>query len=122
MTELYTEEYIRQPVIKKEKVFYAIDDLIKYLKEEYCPTKNRVTGVNRVIADMDKPLSESIIEQLKSDDQAFYTSVPVDSDASKSNNIVTVKVPFHRYGSDGEHLGIIIELFFMNRSFIELPA
>ena len=122
MTELYTEEYIRQPVIKKEKVFYAIDDLIKYLKEEYCPAKNRVTGVNRVIADMDKPLSESIIEQLKSDDQAFYTSVPVDSDASKSNNIVTVKVPFHRYGSDGEHLGIIIELFFMNRSFIELPA
>ena len=116
MTELYADEYIRQTVIKKEKVFYAIDDLIKYLNEEYCPAKNRV------IADMGKPLSESIIEQLKSDDQAFYTSVPTDSDVSKSNNIVTVKVPLHRYDSDGEHLGVIIELFFMNRSFIELPA
>ena len=116
MTELYNIEHIQRPMVKEEKVFHSIDNLVKYLKEEYCPTENK-----KIIEPFREhnTIEKLIYAQLKQEDQNFFNRVNLTPDIDirlEESSVVTVKVPFNDYNNEDRWTGTSIEQFFVDRN------
>lgn len=114
MTELYNIEHIQRPMIKEEKVFHSIDNLVKYLKEEYCSVENK--KIIEPFREYDT-IGEFIEVQLKQEDQNFFKRYgPVMHDMMDASSVVTVKIPFNNYNNEDRWTGSSVEQFFVDRN------
>ena len=115
MAELYNNEHIQRTATKEEKVFHSIDNLVQYLKVEYCPTENK--KLIEPFREHDTA-GEFIEAQLKQEDQNFLTRMNLTPDkivTMEESSVVTVKIPFNNYNDKGLQVGIGIEQFFVDR-------
>jgi hypothetical protein len=114
MTELHKIEEIERTIYQKVKVFHSINSLVKYLKEEYCPSENK-----KIIEPFREynTIEKFIYAQLKQEEQKFFKRVPPLSvvPIHEDPSIVQVKIPFNDYNNEDRWTGSSVEKFFVDR-------
>ena len=118
-SQLYKKEKIERTVVNEVKVFYSIDSLILYIKEEYCPAHRKTLaepfGECDTINDLIKAQIEMLSDRAKDDPKiGFKRWKSSGLSGSHGNDVVAIKVPFNDHDENGKWTGSSIQKFFVD--------